>query len=281
MIELDLQKKLDCINLHVNLHVKKGSFLALSGESGAGKTTILRAIAGLERLEGVLKVDGKVWQDKSTFLQPQKRKIGFVFQDYALFPNMNVLQNLLFIKNDMTKADELLSMTKLMELKSRYPSQLSGGQKQRVALCRALMNEPDILLLDEPLSALDYDLRKKLQDEILSLHVKLNLTTIMVTHEPSEIYKLCDELVLLKNGKVAKQGHPKELLLHKKGSQKFSLLGKILELKKVDVVFVVIIAIGAQIVEIVISPQEAKGLKVGDSVEVSTKAFMPIVSRLK
>ncbi|MBS9778793.1 MAG: ATP-binding cassette domain-containing protein [Campylobacteraceae bacterium] len=280
MIQIDLQKKLDSKNLHVNLHVKSKSFVALSGESGAGKTTFLRILAGLERSKGCLMVDGEIWQDEQIFLPPQKRKIGFVFQNYALFPNMSVLENLLYIHNDLKKAKKLLQMSSIWELKDRYPNKLSGGQKQRVALCRALMNEPKLLLLDEPLSALDHELRHRLQDELLNLHVDLQLTTIMVTHEPSEIYKLADMVMLLKSGKVAKYGTPKEVLLQKQGSQKFSFFGQILELKKVDVVFVALIAVGAQIVEIVIDKQEAKELKVGDSVVVSTKAFVPIVTKV-
>ncbi|PID47042.1 MAG: molybdenum ABC transporter ATP-binding protein [Proteobacteria bacterium] len=280
MIELDFKKALNGIDLDVNLNIKKKSFVALSGESGAGKTTLLRLLSGLERGEGRLIVDGEVWQDENTFLLPQKRKIGFVFQDYALFPNMNILQNLLFIKKDIKKANHLLEISALSAFKHHYPRELSGGQKQRVALCRALMNEPKILLLDEPLSALDFKMRQKLQDEILNLHIEFNTTTIMVSHEISEIYKLADEIVLLKNGKVQKKGKIDEVLLTTKGSQKFSISGKVLEIKKVDVIYVLIIAIGWQITQIVINEEEAKMLKRGDRVSISTKAFAPMVTKL-
>lgn len=192
---------------------------------------------------------------------------------------MSVLQNLLYIKNDMKMAQKLLNMSSIEGLKDRFPQSLSGGQKQRVGLCRALMGKPKILLLDEPLSALDLDMRKVLQDEILRLHIEFGVTTIMVSHEPSEIYKLASKVILLKRGQVIKYATPKEVLLKTKGSQKFSFYAQVLDIKKIDVIFVAILAIGQQIVEVVISEGEANELKVGDKVTVSTKAFAPTVSK--
>lgn len=283
MISLHVNKNLHGankeMNLHVNLDIQNGNFLALSGESGAGKTTLLRIIAGLEKSNSKIKVDDEIWQNEKIFLPPQKRKIGFVFQHFALFPNMSVLQNLLYIKNDEKKAKKLLEICNLFELKNRYPQTLSGGQKQRVGLCRAMMGELKILLLDEPLSAIDNEMREKLQDEILNLHNEFKITTIMVSHEPSEIYKLANEVAILKNGKIIHQGTPKEVLLKTKGSQKFSFYAKILDIKKLDVIYVAILSIGQQIVEVVISNGEAKELKIGDEVSVSTKAFTPIITK--
>lgn len=283
MIELDIKKELlninDSLNLRVKIAIKNNTFLALSGESGAGKTTLLRIIAGLEKSSSKIVVDDKIWQDKNIFLPPQKREIGFVFQDYALFPNMNVLQNLLYIKNDKKEAMKLLQICKMDKLKDRMVTNLSGGQKQRVGLCRALMRNPKILLLDEPLSALDMNMRTKLQDEILNLHNEFKVTTIMVSHEPSEIYKLANKVIYLKEGKIKKYATPKEVFLHTKGSQKFSFYAQVIDIKKVDIIYVAILAIGQQIVEVVVTKSEAKELEIGEKVSVSTKAFTPIISK--
>lgn len=284
MISLHVNKKLygviDDMSLHVNIDIKNKTFLAISGDSGAGKTTLLRIIAGLENSESEIVVDDEIWQNKDIFLPPQKRKIGFVFQHFALFPNMSVLKNLLYIKNDKKKANRLLEICNLLELKNRYPQTLSGGQKQRVGLCRAMMGNPKILLLDEPFSALDKTMRERLQNEILKLHNEFEITTIMVSHEPSEIYKLANEMVVLKNGKIIHQDEPKKVLLKSKYGQKFSFFAKILDIKKVDVMYVAILSIGQQIVEVIISRDEAKELKIGDEVNVSTKAFTPMISSL-
>ena len=174
MISLNIKKELHGsngnINLDINLYLQNSEFVALSGVSGSGKTTLLRILAGLEEAYGEIIVDGEIWLNEKITKPIQKRDIGFVFQDYALFPNLSVIDNLLYVKKDKDLAKQLLSLTDLYELKNRYPSSLSGGQKQRVSLCRALMKRPKILLMDEPLSALDPHMRLKLQDEILTLH---------------------------------------------------------------------------------------------------------------
>lgn len=283
MIKIDIDKQLfgslGSMDLRVDLSIQEGDFIALSGKSGSGKTTLLRILAGLEKANGTISLgDHDVWQDKKIFLPPQKRGIGFVFQDYALFPNMSVLDNLLFVKKDPKLADILLEVTELGELKQRFPGHLSGGQKQRVSLCRALMNSPKLLLLDEPLSALDTDMRVKLQSEILNLHKEFKTTTIMVSHDPSEIYRLSNRVIVLNLGKIINDGNPKEVLLKTSGSQKFSFEGEILDIQKVDVIYIAIIAIGQQLVEVVISSLEAQNLKPGQIVRVSTKAFMPTLN---
>ena len=281
MIKIDINKQLHGSNgimdLNIKLNIKQGEFLALTGFSGSGKTTLLRIFAGLEEASGTIKIDNSIWLDEKICLAPQKREIGFVFQDYALFPNFSVLNNLLYVNKDIELANHLLDITELSELKNRLPQTLSGGQKQRVSLCRALMNKPKLLLMDEPLSALDLEMRTKLQSEILALHKEFNITTIMVSHEPSEIYRLATRVVVLNYGKVINDGLPKDILLKTSGSQKFSFEGELLDIVKVDVIHVAIISIGQQLVEIVISEEEAKDLKIGQSVSVSTKAFNPIV----
>ncbi len=282
MIHLDISKALfgseGTMSLHVKLGIKEYDFIALSGQSGSGKTTILRILAGLESAKGTISVANKIWLNEKIALPPQKRGIGFVFQDYALFENMSVEQNLLYAAKDKGLATHLLELTDLKALKNRLPSTLSGGQKQRVSLCRALMNRPKLLLMDEPLSALDPKMRLKLQHDILSLHKEFGTTTIMVSHDPSEIYRLANRVLVLDHGKIIQDGTPKEVLLHQQGSQKFSFQGEILDIIKADVIHIAIIAIAQQIVEVILDEAESKLYKIGDSVCVSTKAFAPTLS---
>ncbi|MGJ0340103.1 ABC transporter ATP-binding protein [Aliarcobacter cryaerophilus] len=281
MINLNIKKELHgsngVMNLDINLSLQNGEFVALSGVSGSGKTTLLRVLAGLEEAFGEIIVDGEIWLNEKIKKPIQKRDIGFVFQDYALFPNLSVIDNLLYVKKDKDLAKQLLSLTDLYELKNRYPNSLSGGQKQRVSLCRALMKRPKILLMDEPLSALDSHMRLKLQDEILTLHKEFKTTTIMVSHDPSEMYKLASRVLVLKDGKIIDDGLPKDILLKTQGSQKFSLEGELLDIIKVDVINIAIVAIGQQIVEVVLSNDETEKLQIGQKVNVSTKAFTPII----
>lgn len=281
MMKIDINKKLHGSNgdmdLNVDLEINQGDFVALTGLSGSGKTTFLRILAGLEDASGSITIDDEVWLNGKKVLPPQKRKIGFVFQDYALFGNMNVLENLLFVKNDKDLADQLLKITELSELKYRLPNTLSGGQQQRVSLCRSLMNRPKLLLMDEPLSALDPSMRIKLQQEILTLHKKFKTTTIMISHDPSEIYRMASRVVVLNQGKIIDDGTPKNILLKTSGSAKFSFDGELLDIIKVDVVNIAIVSVGQQLVEVVVSDEESKSLQIGDMVNLSTKAFSPII----
>jgi len=287
MIKLNIEKELfgssGQMNLEMKLDIKQGEFIVLTGVSGSGKTTFLRILAGLEKIDsGFIKVNEKVWIDTSnnkSALLPQKRNIGYLFQDYALFPNMSVLKNLTFAKNDKTFALSLLELVGLEELKDTMPSQLSGGQKQRVALCRAMISKPQILLLDEPLSALDLDMRKKLQEDIKLFHEEFNTTTIMVSHDPSEIYKLSSRVLLLDNGKIIKDACAKEVLLKTSGSQKFSFEGELLEIYQADILNIAVVSIANQLVKVVLDSSQAQELQVGDIVTISTKAFAPTISK--
>jgi len=283
MIEIAIVKDLHGVDgemkLDVALTIEEGNFLAVAGESGSGKTTFLRILAGLETAEGKIRIGDTLWLDGNKALPPQKRKIGFVFQDYALFANMSVEENLLYVQNDPKLAKRLLEMTGLDALKNRLPATLSGGQKQRVALCRAMMNRPKLLLMDEPLSALDPAMRSKLQQEILTLHEEFATTTVMVSHDPSEIYRLAERMIVLDRGKIIQQGAPKEILLQTSGSQKLSFEGELLEIIQVDVIFVAVVAIGQQLAEVVISREEAQKLQAGDRVRVSVKAFGAVVQK--
>ena len=222
MLKLDIQKQLHgaqgTINLALSCTIKQGEFVALSGASGSGKTTLLRIIAGLEDAQGSIVCDGASWLENSHSLPPQKRKIGFVTQDYALFSNMSVEKNLLFVANDTQLCNHLLELMELENLTNKYPHQLSGGQQQRVALARALMRKPTILLLDEPLSALDAAMRTKLQDALEVLHKEFKLTTIMVSHDIQEIKNLASRVLVLEDGTITKDGTPNEVFQPKKAT---------------------------------------------------------------
>lgn len=212
MLKIDIKKRLEgshgAMFLDLKLEIEEGSFTVLMGESGSGKTTLLRVLAGLEEGEGEIIVEGRSWHN----MPAQKRKIGFVFQDYALFENMTVEENLRFVKEDKALADKLLALTELTGLASRNVKGLSGGQKQRVSLCRAMMNKPKLLLMDEPLSSLDEKMREKLQAEIAKLHKEFGTTTIMVSHDAQASYVLADRIIVLAQGKVLKDGKKDEIL---------------------------------------------------------------------
>ncbi len=283
MLDIDIRKRLQGsrgeMDLELRLCIKENEFIALSGESGSGKTTLLRILAGLEEANGTIRLGDKVWLDGKRNLPAQKRGIGFVFQDYALFANMSVEENLLYVNKDRALARHLLELTHLTELKERLPATLSGGQKQRVSLCRALMNRPRLLLMDEPLSALDPQMRSRLQEDILNLHKEFGTTTIMVSHDPSEIYRLANRVFVLEQGRIIKEGTAKELFLKAHGSQKFSLRGELLDIVKSDVIYIGVVAIGQQIVEVVLDEAEAQSLTIGQNVQVNTKAFAPSLSQ--
>ena len=215
MLHIDIVKALHGsqgeMSLEVTLEIKEGSFVVLMGESGSGKTTLLRILAGLEDAVGTVYLADTVWLGKEKVESPQKRNIGFVFQDYALFENMSVEENLLFVNSDKKLALELLSLTGLSELSKRNVKTLSGGQQQRVSLCRAMMNRPKLLLMDEPFSALDERMKDKLIEEIGIFHKKYATTTIMVSHDAQTSYALADRIVLLSQGKIIKDAPPSEL----------------------------------------------------------------------
>jgi putative spermidine/putrescine transport system ATP-binding protein len=199
-----------------NLDVERGEFVSFLGPSGCGKTTMLRIVAGFEEPSaGVVMVGGK----DVTNLKPNQRDIGMVFQAYALFPNLTVAQNIGFglkvagvprAESDARVA-EMLSIIKLPEFGGRYPYQLSGGQQQRVALARALAPKPKLLLLDEPLSALDAKVRVSLREEIRSIQKKLGITTIFVTHDQEEALSMSDRIVVMYGGKAEQVGTPFEI----------------------------------------------------------------------
>lgn len=290
MIHAQLQKRLHGaqgeFQLDVSLEVAEGEFVALYGPSGVGKTTLLRCLAGLTSPDaGQLSVDGETWLDTVARLNmtPQQRRVGYMFQDYALFPNMTVRGNVEFALRRGTgkqRVDELLALMRLGELQSRKPETLSGGQKQRVALARALASAPRLLLLDEPLSALDPEIRAHLQDEILRLQRHFGVTAIIVSHDVGEVYKLANRVLLMEAGHLARQGSPAEVFSHGHTSGKFRFTGELLEKQAVDVMVALTVLIGNQLVRVMAMPEEAAAMHAGDKIVLVSKAFNPLVLRL-
>lgn len=290
MIHIKIQKKLTAASgemlLDIDTHIKKGSLVTLYGKSGVGKTTILRALGGLTKPDkGEIIVNETTWFDSNQKinLKPQKRNVGFVFQDYALFPNMTVKENLEFAleKNQSNQViSELIELIELGELQNRKPETLSGGQKQRVALARALVKKPSILMLDEPLSALDYEIRFKLQQYILQVHQEFNLTTILISHDISEILRMSDQLIELENGKIIREGKPNEVFNLKEFNAKFQFTGTIIQIEKQDFLFILTVRIGKDLVKIVADESEGSQLAMGDKILVSAKAFNPIIHKI-
>ncbi|CAI3796825.1 Spermidine/putrescine import ATP-binding protein PotA [Pseudomonas sp. MM221] len=201
---------------NIDCHIERGEFVTLLGPSGCGKSTLLRCIAGLTPVDsGQILLDGH----DIVPLSPQKRGIGMVFQSYALFPNMTVEQNVAFgLRMQKVKADEsqarvreVLALVELGNFAGRYPHQLSGGQCQRVALARSLVTRPRLLLLDEPLSALDARIRKHLREQIRAIQRELGLTTIFVTHDQEEALTLSDRIFLMNQGRIVQSGDAETL----------------------------------------------------------------------
>ena len=193
---------------------------------------------------------------------------------------MNVLKNLLYAKNDKEYAEFLLDLCDLSSHKNAMPSELSGGQKQRVALARALMRRPDLLLLDEPFSALDSALKARLQDYLLKVHESLKPTIIMVSHDLSEVYKLSKRVFMVSGGKITQSGAPSEIFMRGSGSQKLSIPARLLELKDEGAIFIAVVQIAQSLGEVALSPLEASGLKIGDEILISTKAFKASIKKL-
>jgi spermidine/putrescine ABC transporter ATP-binding subunit len=204
---------------NISLNISSGEFLTLLGESGSGKTTLLRLIAGFEKPSG-----GEIWMsgERLDTLPPYKRRVNTVFQNYALFPHLNVRDNTAYglrvqgaPKSEIpARVDAALNMVKMSEFAGTRPSRLSGGQQQRVALARALVNRPQLLLLDEPLSALDANLRKQMQSELKALQREIGITFLFVTHDQEEAMALSDRIALLRDGAVEQVASPREIYAH-------------------------------------------------------------------
>ena len=215
---------------NISLKISKGQFITLLGSSGCGKTTTLRIIAGLEQPDA-----GSVWLDgrEVTGLEPNQRNVNTVFQNYALFPHMNVAENIGYglklkkvPKSEIRKkVSQMLELVQLEGYEKRKPSELSGGQKQRVAIARALVNNPEVLLLDEPLGALDLQLRRAMQIELKHLQKKLGITFIYITHDQEEAINMSDRIAVMKDGRIEQIGTPDEIYNHPKTSYVATFVG--------------------------------------------------------
>ncbi|MBL1322043.1 MAG: ABC transporter ATP-binding protein [Methylophaga sp.] len=221
MLKLNLQQR-QPNTLNVDLECQPGELLALVGPSGAGKSTVLRCIAGLQSpQQGFIECHGTKWFDniQSINRTPQQRRVGMVFQNYALFPHLSVRDNIQIAldveqQRDKYSVEKLLEKVNLSGFEQRYPSQLSGGQQQRVAIARALARQPEVLLLDEPFSAVDKVTRRKLYLELNSLRQDLAMPMILVTHDLDEAAMLADQISVIHQGKTLQQGSPEQVLYH-------------------------------------------------------------------
>jgi len=291
MFDINLNKTLkshhSAFNLNIAFKVNQGDFVSVFGPSGAGKTTLIRLIAGLDKANnGHIKINNDYWfnSNKKINLKPQQREVGMVFQDSALFPNMTTHQNLEYalLKHQSKHIiDELIDTLELDDIINKKPHQLSGGQQQKVALARALVQKPKLLLLDEPLSAIDDEMRFKLQDYILKIHKKYHLTTFLISHNVAEVFKLSDVVLKINNGQLINQGTANQVLLDSKLSGKYKTVGHILSIKKADIVHIVQVLSNQSIIKIIATDDEIKLYKIGDKVIVASKAFNPILLKIE
>ena len=290
VIFIDVEKQMHTadgtMKLAVNATIRTGELVALFGLSGAGKTTLLRMLAGLVKPDkGVIRFGATVLFDseKGIDIIPQERNISLMFQDYALFPNMTVEQNVRYAQTtaDRTAVRELLALLGLSEFSKHKPDRLSGGQKQRVALARALARKPRLLLLDEPLSALDSIMRTNLQNEIYQAHQLSGATTIMVSHDLNEVFRLATHVLYLEKGSICRRGTPEEVFSDLSVSGKVQITGQIARIERDDTVNIVTVITGNnQITKVIAFDNDIENLSIGDSVMVYTKAFNPIISKL-
>lgn len=290
VVEIDVQKELVSAQGRMTLTIKvklfRGELVVLFGESGAGKTTLLRMISGLTNPDrGIIKVGHSVWFDSDAGINktPQERNIGFVFQDYALFPNMSVFNNVAYgqAKGDKVYVQELIKKFGLEELAARKPDKLSGGQRQRVALARALARKPDFLLLDEPLSALDANTRTSLQNEILKAHNIYKVTTLLVSHDLTEVFRLAQKILKIEKGTITGIGKPTELFLNNQISGKVQITGSIVKIQKQDSFYLLTIVTGMnQIIKVTAFESDIQNLAEGDQVLVFSKAFSPLIQKI-
>lgn len=289
MIDISLEKDIPTATgnkkIQVELQLEKGKSACLYGASGTGKTTIFRILAGLEPAEaGHITINGTTWYNsaKKIQLKPQERNIGFMFQDYALFPHMTVQENLNYaLKKGRNRQiiEELLEIIELKNFKDRKPNTLSGGQQQRVALARSLVNKPELLLLDEPLAALDKGMRIKLQDYIINLQQNFGFSLLLITHNLGEIIKLTSQLYTLEE----QFRGPFDPVTHFTGgtvSGKFQIEAELIEIRKEDILVLLSLLSGNKIIKVVIPPDEAKHLQIGDQLLVASKGFNPLIYKI-
>lgn len=284
MLHCDLRKTLgnEHRELNVQFTLENGEVLAVSGPSGVGKTSLLRLLAGLDQPDhGIVRFAETVWSDRQRqiHLPTAQRRVGFVFQDYALFPHLTVLEQLRYGQRQ-TQPDDIDRWLQLMELTAlteRRPGQLSGGQRQRLALARAMVGAPQLLLLDEPLSALDAELRYDIQLRLQTALTAQPTTTVLVSHDASEIFRLAQRVLLLSEQAPARLGTPAELLLGNLSPGRCTLHAQVLALLPDSVMTTLVLSVGHDRITTLVTEQEAARLQIGQTVQVELNGTSAVV----
>ena len=275
MIDIQLIKELrgaaGTMKIELDLQLRSGSVSGIIGSSGAGKTSVLKMIAGIQQPDqGKITCDQEVYYDSTAGidLAPQQRDVGLVFQDLALFPHMDITAQLKYALapgQDESIIEDVMQMMDLTALRHQRPQRLSGGQQQRVALARSIVQRPAVLLLDEPFSALDTEMKRQIRSYVKDIHDRYKMTIIMVSHDHGDIAELCDQVIRLDQGKVTHQGPPRELI--EQGS--LQLTGRVVQLEKIDGAYRLTLDIQGDLSELTISEQQATGIKQGSTIDLN------------
>ena len=225
---------------NLTFSIEKGQLISFVGESGSGKSTFLKSLTGLENINsGKVILNNKIINDKNLFVKPQRRKIGYVFQDYPLFPHLNIKDNICFNleKRYFKNFDDIVKLTNLKQLLERYPHEISGGEQQRVCIARSIIREPDLLLLDEPFSNLDANIKHSIRDEICKIIKKTNTTTILVTHDINDALNISDKILIFKAGIVQQYSDPEKMYCEPANCYCAEVLGEINKFPKDDKIY--------------------------------------------
>jgi iron(III) transport system ATP-binding protein len=225
---------------NLTFSIEKGQLISFVGESGSGKSTFLKCLSGLENINsGKVILNNKIINDKNLFVKPQRRKIGYVFQDYPLFPHLNIKENICFNleKRYFKNFEDIVKLTNLKSLLERYPHEISGGEQQRVCIARSIIREPDLLLLDEPFSNLDANIKYSIRDEICKIIKKTNTTTILVTHDINDALNISDKILIFKAGIVQQYSDPEKMYCEPVNCYCAEVLGEINKFPKDDKIY--------------------------------------------
>jgi len=225
---------------NLTFSIEKGQLISFVGESGSGKSTFLKCLSGLENINsGKVILNNKIINDKNLFVKPQRRKIGYVFQDYPLFPHLNIRKNICFNleKRYFKNFEDIVKLTNLKPLLERYPHEISGGEQQRVSIARSIIREPDLLLLDEPFSNLDANIKYSIRDEICKIIKKTNTTTILVTHDINDALNISDKILIFKAGIVQQYSDPEKMYCEPANCYCAEVLGEINKFPKDDKIY--------------------------------------------